>query len=447
MTETTVEIIPGPNLPTEFTARIAQPSQPTPSPIPPVGLVEIETAAQLIAGPPGPIGPVGPPGPQGSPDTAAQVLAKLVTVDGSGSGLDADLLDGHDSTYFATQSDMTAVQSTNTSQDTAIAGKVNKAGDTMTGPLILAANSTAPLKPPGDNTATIASTAFVQQEIAPKIGDAPNDGSAYERKGLAWVADPIQADAPNDGTQYVRKSLAWSPVSVPPGTAISDTPPASPQPGQMWWESDTGNLYIWYSDANSSQWVQVNSTGSATRAGQWDLLSTQTVSNAAAAIFDNCFPDPTVYDMLEYEMLITGIASEVTGNYPYMRMRSGGADLSSNYVWNLNYQGSGGSTTGSGSTAASQTGSALAFQNSTFTLTTAVGINLVRIRGPNPSGATKQTPWLFDAYLFTVSGGGTAQRVTGGGHYGSTVFDGVVFRCAGPQNWTGTAKMMGRRLS
>jgi hypothetical protein len=39
-------------------------------------------------------GPVGPAGPAGSPDTAAQVLAKVATVDGAGSGLDADSLDG-----------------------------------------------------------------------------------------------------------------------------------------------------------------------------------------------------------------------------------------------------------------------------------------------------------------------------------------------------------------
>ena len=32
--------------------------------------------------------------------TAADVLAKLITVDGAGSGLDSDLLDGHSSAYF-----------------------------------------------------------------------------------------------------------------------------------------------------------------------------------------------------------------------------------------------------------------------------------------------------------------------------------------------------------
>jgi hypothetical protein len=43
---------------------------------------------------------VGPAGQDGSPDTAQQVLDKLMTVDGSGSGLDADALDGIDSSQF-----------------------------------------------------------------------------------------------------------------------------------------------------------------------------------------------------------------------------------------------------------------------------------------------------------------------------------------------------------
>jgi len=39
-------------------------------------------------------GPTGPAGPAGSPDSAADVLTKLKTVDGTGSELDADTLDG-----------------------------------------------------------------------------------------------------------------------------------------------------------------------------------------------------------------------------------------------------------------------------------------------------------------------------------------------------------------
>ncbi|MCA9537930.1 MAG: collagen-like protein, partial [Myxococcales bacterium] len=52
------------------------------------------------AGPAGPVGPQGPAGGNGSPDTPAQVLAKLITVDGAGSALDADRFDGFDSGDF-----------------------------------------------------------------------------------------------------------------------------------------------------------------------------------------------------------------------------------------------------------------------------------------------------------------------------------------------------------
>ena len=63
-----------------------------------------QTGPQGPTGPTGPTGATGPQGPagaDGSPDTAAQVLAKLVTVDGAGSGLDADLLDGNQASAFA----------------------------------------------------------------------------------------------------------------------------------------------------------------------------------------------------------------------------------------------------------------------------------------------------------------------------------------------------------
>jgi hypothetical protein len=46
------------------------------------------------------------------------------------------------------------------------------------------------------------------------------------------------------------------------GAPTSDAPPASPKPGQIWFDSDTGNTYIWYVDPDSSQWVQISSSGS-----------------------------------------------------------------------------------------------------------------------------------------------------------------------------------------
>ena len=80
-----------------------------------------------------------------------------------------------------------------------------------------------------------------------------------------WDADTLDGhdsdyfteEAPNDGTQYVRQNQNWAPVTVPPGTIVADTPPADPGSGQIWFESDTGNTYLWYVDANSAQWVQM----------------------------------------------------------------------------------------------------------------------------------------------------------------------------------------------
>ena len=61
---------------------------------------QLPAAARGPAGARGPQGVRGARGPAGSPDTPAQVRDKLMTVDGNGSGVDADLLDGLSSSAF-----------------------------------------------------------------------------------------------------------------------------------------------------------------------------------------------------------------------------------------------------------------------------------------------------------------------------------------------------------
>ena len=49
----------------------------------------------------------------------------------------------------------------------------------------------------------------------------------------------------------------------PSGVTISDTAPASPAVGALWWDSVGGQLYTFYNDGNSSQWVTAsNATAS-----------------------------------------------------------------------------------------------------------------------------------------------------------------------------------------
>jgi hypothetical protein len=57
----------------------------------------------------------------------------------------------------------------------------------------------------------------------------------------------------NDGTssQWVIAVNSGGGASISVGAA----PPTSPAPGNLWWDAVGGQLYVWYVDANSAQWV------------------------------------------------------------------------------------------------------------------------------------------------------------------------------------------------
>lgn len=76
------------------------------------------------------------------------------------------------------------------------------------------------------------------------------DNTLYYGKGNDG-ADPPLATA----VIAVATAGAGSGASV----LVADTPPTGVPDNSLWWESDTGGLYILFNDGNTSQWVQVNS--------------------------------------------------------------------------------------------------------------------------------------------------------------------------------------------
>lgn len=54
-------------------------------------------------------------------------------------------------------------------------------------------------------------------------------------------------------------SAAWG--NIGGGAAISDNAPANPGAGDLWWNSTDGNLYVFYDDGNTAQWVDVTGVG------------------------------------------------------------------------------------------------------------------------------------------------------------------------------------------
>jgi hypothetical protein len=71
-------------------------------------------------------------------------------------------------------------------------------------------------------------------------------------------------NSPTTGQQFVSGTTVWQwdgtkweAVSPGPPITISDTPPATPRVGALWWDSTGAQLYIYYADPTSSQWVPV----------------------------------------------------------------------------------------------------------------------------------------------------------------------------------------------
>jgi hypothetical protein len=312
---------PGERVVSEFDALVARPTVPATAPQPPLGLVEISQRlpTELI---PGPVGPQGVRGSRwftgssapstisgqatgdmyldntidevwqfdgatwidtgtniaGSPDTGAQILAKLAPVDGAGSGLDADLLDGEHAASLHAWANLTGkpatfpptlpiAESDVTNLVPDLAAKAPLASPSLTGTPL------APTAAANTNTTQIATTAFVEAATAPAqllsdiktvdgVGsgldadlldgqdsayylalanatgaisdtqhgnrgggalhalataavagfllDAPSDGTSYARRNAAWIATSAFVDAPSDGGFYGRVNGAWS---------------------------------------------------------------------------------------------------------------------------------------------------------------------------------------------------------------------------------------------
>src|SRR5215831_2572200 len=165
------------------------------------------------SGIPGPPGPVGPPGPASAPGFLASSSTSLTIAGGSQS--------------FVTQSNLAYTPGARVRLSSSGSGAY------MEG-LVTAYNSST-----GAMTVSVDTASGSGSHTDWNINAAGNVGTA----GPAGAAGPPGAAGPAGMF------------------TISDTPPASPSVGQGWWDSSTGQGYIWYTDANSSQWVVFNDQG------------------------------------------------------------------------------------------------------------------------------------------------------------------------------------------
>ena len=128
-------------------------------------------------------------------------------------------------------------------------------------------------------TYKINNSSYASHPLAIRVSDG---GSAYSNgvsgAGTAEVLFTVPMDAP-EGLVYQCTSHAsmLGNVIVGGGSSasltVSNTAPASPSNGNLWYDSSDGYIYVYVQDPDSSQWVQPLAGAGGTGAGSVDALA------------------------------------------------------------------------------------------------------------------------------------------------------------------------------
>jgi Chaperone of endosialidase len=154
--------------------------------------------------------------------------------------------------------------------------------------------------------------------------------------------------SPSVGDQFTLGGTTWewdgTKWTIVPGTSgppviISDTPPASPVVGDLWWDSIGGQLYCWVVDPTSSQWV-VATNNSAAMQGYLPLTG-------------GVLSGPLTGQAATFSGMLTGVNATLTGTL----VASGGGTLGGAWTFSNNV------TVNGATTLASLTTNAATFNN------------------------------------------------------------------------------------
>jgi len=87
-------------------------------------------------------------------------------------------------------------------------------------------------------------------------------GSIIRRDGSAWSALAPSTAGHVLTTGGSGADVSWAPGGAGASVSVGDAPPTAPDPGALWWDSASGNLFIRYADPDTTQWVvAVNQPG------------------------------------------------------------------------------------------------------------------------------------------------------------------------------------------
>ena len=135
-----------------------------------------------------------------------------------------------------------------------------------------------------------------------------------------WVVDTaggilhFYADLPNGVTREDPPTISFYKYIGKTGgggggasITVSNTAPADAEPGAMWWNSDTGDLLLYYNDGDSTQWVSAigGAGGFFTLNSATNTITTPYTISAPSKSFIISHPLPSLSD--EYYLIHTSV--------------------------------------------------------------------------------------------------------------------------------------------
>ena len=268
---------------------------------------------------------------------------------------------------------------------------------------------------------------------------SPTDGQVYQN----WI--------------YSTSKGAWqAKPMVSAKTVTSPVPPSAPTNGDEWFNTNDGNLYVYYTDVDGSQWVQVKSdaTLSSTLGNRVTSLETYpsglvpivpssvTVGSGSSSV--DSMGNITLTDVSSvslngvfssayksYRVLFNEITPSVGGVLVAGKMRASGADSTSGYDFH-----------GARQFAANAVGqydgaSATSWSLGNYTSRSSMSIDIHSPALPIwTTGNVLATQW--------VSGVGWGGSFSGLMHGASTAYDGITF-ALGSGTTSGSIKVYGYR--
>mgnify|MGYP001410258312 CR=1 FL=1 len=94
---------------------------------------------------------------------------------------------------------------------------------------------------------------------SPSVNDThTSSGSTWKWDGGVWQRLGVAGPQGSQGVQGAQGHQGRQGSVGIASLTIATSPPGSPDAGDMWWDSDDGDLHLYYNDGNSSQWANIN---------------------------------------------------------------------------------------------------------------------------------------------------------------------------------------------